>query len=32
MTFFAPKNGIFPVFMTEMVYNTGRKEKGEAFW
>ena len=31
MTFSAPKNGIFPVFMTEMVYNTGRKEKGKRF-
>ena len=31
MTFFAPKNGIFSVFMTEMVYNTGRKEKGKLF-
>ena len=31
MTFFAPKNGIFPVFMTETVYNTGRKGKGELF-
>ena len=31
MTFFAPKNGIFPAFMTETVYNTGRKEKGKLF-
>jgi len=29
MTFFAPKNGIFPVFMTETVYNTGRKGNGK---
>ena len=31
MTFSAPKNGIFPVFMTETVYNTGRKEKEKLF-
>ena len=31
MTFSAPKNGIFSEFMTEMVYDTGRKEKGKFF-
>ena len=29
MTFSAPKNGIFSVFMTETVYNTGRKGNGK---
>ena len=31
MTFFALKNGVFSEIMTETVYNTGRKEKGELF-
>lgn len=29
MTFSAPKNGIFPVFMKETVYNMGRKGNGK---
>ena len=31
MTFFTLKNGIFSEIMTEMVYNSGRKEKGKLF-
>ena len=31
MTFSAVKSGVFSGFMTETVYNTGRKEKGELF-
>ena len=31
MTFSVPKNGMFSKFMTEMVYNAGRKGKGKLF-
>ncbi|MFQ9102451.1 MAG: hypothetical protein ACLS4A_08970 [Oscillospiraceae bacterium] len=31
MTFSAVKSGAFSGFMTETVYNTGRKEKGKLF-
>ena len=31
MTFSAVKSGVFSGFMTETVYNTGRKEKGKLF-
>ena len=31
MTFSALKNGVFSTFMTEMVYNTGRKGKQKVF-